>query len=405
MRVPGLLTRYLSGDLTTSYFEERIRRDEPKIHAWVETRLESVPPEGKLKGAPYGVKDIIETRGYRTTYGSALFAEHVSTEDAAIVRLLRGLGGAVMGKTQTTSFAYFDSAPTRNPRQPAHTPGGSSSGSAAAVAAGMVPFAIGSQTQGSIIRPASYCGVVGLKPTFGVLPLDGFMPFAPALDTAGFFTENALDMRLLWGILGHDIEAELPGEYGMVEFPAEPEMLEAFRRAVQMLGHYGCKVRRFPAPESFGLSLDAVRAIQTYEGARSMRENYEAHGNAIGLKLAELVRAGLAMPEEQYRQSLAILDKARHDMAEVFQTFPVILSAAAVGPAPAGFASTGDPRNNAHWTGLHTPAISIPMLLEEGELPMGLQLAAAPGRDALLLTAACHFEALFHAATETEPRD
>ncbi|MBI4902310.1 MAG: amidase [Acidobacteria bacterium] len=401
MRVPGLLSRYLNGDLTAADFQKRIEANEPKIHAWVETRLEPANGDGPLLGAPYGVKDIIETAGYTCAYGSPLYAGNVASADATLVQQLRRIGGRVMGKTQTTSFAYFDSAPTRNPRKHSHTPGGSSSGSAAAVAAGMVPFAIGSQTQGSIIRPASYCGVVGLKPTFGVLPLNGFMPFAPSLDTAGFFTETALDMRLLWRLLGLPADAELPLTYGMVEFDAEPEMLETFRGAVQTLGHYGCKVKRFPAPDSFAQSLDAVRAVQCYEGARSLREQYERHGNAVGRKLAELIRNGLAMPEEQYLQSLATLDHARADMASVFAEFSVILSAAAVGPAPQGFSTTGDPRNNAHWTGLYTPAISIPMPVPEGQLPMGLQMSAAPGADALLLQAACHCEALFHAASGT----
>lgn len=404
MRVPGLLTRYRNGELTAADFQQRIAQEEPKIHAWTDVRLEDAAAGGPLLGAPFGVKDIIETAGYLCSYGSPIHAGRTSIQDAALVRLLRGIGGRVMGKTQTTSFAYFDSAPTRNPRRHTHTPGGSSAGSAAAVAAGMVPFAIGSQTQGSILRPASYCGVVGFKPTFGVLPLEGFMPFAPSLDTAGYFTETALDMSLLWNLTGHSVEADLPEVYGMVEFPAEPDMLETFRAAVQTLGHYGCKVRRFPLPESFSAALDAVRAVQCYEGARSLRDTYERHGNAVGLKLAELIRAGLDMPQERYLSALALLEQTRAAMAPVFAEFPVILSVAAVGPAPQGFATTGDPRNNAHWTGLYTPAISIPMPVHEGQLPMGLQMAAAPGLDALLLHAACHCEALFHASDNTAPQ-
>jgi Asp-tRNA(Asn)/Glu-tRNA(Gln) amidotransferase A subunit family amidase len=392
----GLLARFLSGDVQLEQLEERIRKEEPRLHAWVEIRLESSAQEGPLKGVPYGAKDIVETKGYGTAYGSALFAGHVSDRYAALIELLRSKGAVMMGKTQTTSFAYFDPAPTRNPRNPAHTPGGSSSGSAAAEASGMVPFAIGTQTQGSIIRPASFCGITGFKPTYNTLPVDGIMPFAPTLDTAGFMTETALDMRALWAALGYEVDAEPADSYGMIEFSVDPEMQEAFRHAVQVLGNYGCKIRRITPPPSWQLLTDAVVLIQTYEGARSMEPHYTKHGNAIGAKLSQLVRDGLAMPVQQYEDALGVLNLARHDMAEVFETFPVILSPAAPGPAPSGLAFTGNPRCNAPWTGLHTPAMTIPIPVGD-QLPMGLQMAAATGHDAQLIATACHCFALLAA--------
>ncbi|MBI3210834.1 MAG: amidase [Candidatus Solibacter usitatus] len=397
MSSPGPLSRYLDGALSIADFEHRIAAEEPKIHAWVEVRREESSHPGPLHGAPFGVKDIVDVRGYRNTNGSHIFAHRVSGADAALVELIRSKGGVVMGKTQTTSFAYFDPAPTRNPRNPAHTPGGSSSGSAAAVACEMVPFAIGSQTQGSVLRPASFCGVTGFKPTFNALPVEGFMPFAPSLDTAGFFTANALDMRLLWLSLGLPAAAELPEDFGMIELPCDPVMQETFRNAVQILGHYGCRVRRIQPPGSFHKALDAVRTLQTFEGARTLRQLYAEHGAAIGAKLAELVRTGLAMPEDTRLNCLRTLELARQEMDDVFQTYPVLLSPAAVGQAPEGLASTGDPRNNAYWTGLHTPAISIPMPVADGFLPMGLQMTAARGNDGFLLAAACHCHALLHA--------
>lgn len=398
----GLLARFLSGDVSVEDFEEKIRLEEPRLHAWVETRLEEASQEGPLRGVPYGAKDIIEARGYRTTYGSELYADHVSTEDAALIRMLRARGAVLLGKTQTTAFAYFDPAPTRNPRKLSHTPGGSSSGSAAAVAAGMAPFAIGTQTQGSIIRPASFCGVVGFKPTFGLLPLEGVLPFAPSLDTAGFFTETALDLRLLWEGLGYGVDAELPPVYGMIEFDVEAEMRESFREAVLALGAYGCRIRRVSLPPGFSFVLEAVRCINQYEGARTHEQRWREHGSAIGFKLAQLVRAGLAIPEESYRDSLRLLDQERREIAQLFQTYPVILSAAAPGPPPRGLSSTGDPRCNSPWTGLHGPAITIPMPVGE-RLPMGLQMAAAPGQEALLISAACHCQALLNAGAAAPP--
>ncbi len=392
----GLLARFLGGEVGIEHLEESIRDLEPRIHAWVDRRLESPAGEGPLRGVPYGAKDIIETAGYLTTYGSGLYANRMGETDAALIRMLRARGAVLMGKTQTTAFAYFDPAPTRNPRRLSRTPGGSSSGSAAAVAAGMVPFSIGTQTQGSIIRPASFCGVVGIKPSFGLLPTEGILPFAPTLDTAGFFTETALDLRLLWEALGHAVDAGSPSTYGMIEFWVDPEMQIVFRETIQALSHYGCKIKRFPSPPAFGILPEAIAAINSYEGARTHEQRFRDHGAAIGIKLAKLVEEGLAIPTELYENALGILYEARRQMADVFAEFPVILSAAAPGPAPRGLASTGDPRCNAPWTALSGPALTIPMPVQDS-LPMGLQMAAAPGQDAMLIATACHCQALLNA--------
>jgi Asp-tRNA(Asn)/Glu-tRNA(Gln) amidotransferase A subunit family amidase len=391
-----MLARFLSGELDVNHFEERIREQESRLHVWVDQRLESPAVEGPLRGAPYGAKDILETHGYLTTYGSPLYAGRVGETDAALIEMLRARGAVLMGKTQTTAFAYFDPAPTRNPREPAHSPGGSSSGSAAAVAAGMVPFSIGTQTQGSIVRPASYCGVVGIKPSFGLLPTEGILPFAPTLDTAGFFTETALDLRLLWEALGHAINEESPSVYGMLEFTVDPEMQTAFRETIQALSHYGCKIKRFSSPPAFGLLPEAIRTINSYEGARTHEQRFRDNGASIGIRLAKLVEEGLAIAEPLYENALGLLYEARRQMADVFAELPVIFSAAAPGPAPRGLASTGDPRCNAPWTALGGPALTIPMPVKDS-LPLGLQMAAAPGQDAMLIATACHCQALLNA--------
>ncbi|PYR32052.1 MAG: amidase, partial [Acidobacteria bacterium] len=182
---------------------ERIDAMDPGVQAWVQVAPQEPTGQGPLSEVPFGAKDIMETQGLRTEYGSPLYRGRVGTEDAAIVRELRQRGAVLMGKTQTTAFAYITPAATRNPKNPAYTPGGSSSGSAAAVAAGMVPFALGTQTKGSVLRPASYCGVTGFKASYGLLSLAGVLPFAKSLDTLGFFTHSPADMRALWEAMGH----------------------------------------------------------------------------------------------------------------------------------------------------------------------------------------------------------
>src|SRR5580692_7043454 len=203
-----------AGELTAPALAEMCRRRiaerDAEVLAWAALAAHPRPAEGPLLGLPYGAKDIFETRDLPTSYGSPLYAGRRGRRDAALIEELAGAGATLLGKTHTAAFASFDPAPTRNPRYPGHTPGGSSAGSAAAVAAGMVPFAIGTQTLGSVLRPASYCGVCGFKPSFGLVSIDGALPFAPSLDTIGFFTESADDMFCLWTRgFGGDSEAIL----------------------------------------------------------------------------------------------------------------------------------------------------------------------------------------------------
>jgi Asp-tRNA(Asn)/Glu-tRNA(Gln) amidotransferase A subunit family amidase len=179
-----------------------IRARDAQIRAWVQVQPQRPTGNGLLAGIPFGVKDIIETKGLATEYGSPIYKGRIGTADAAIVRDLRQRGAVLLGKTQSTAFAYRTPALTRNPRDLAHTPGGSSSGSAAAVAAGMVPLAIGTQTGGSVVRPASFCGVTGFKTSYGLLPMEGVLPFAKSLDTLGFFTQTAADMLAFWESMG-----------------------------------------------------------------------------------------------------------------------------------------------------------------------------------------------------------
>ena len=378
----GLLREYLDDprELTARCLE-RIRNCDGEIQAWVEVSLQPALREGPLSGIPFGAKDIFETCGMATEYGSPIYSGRKGSGEAALVTALRERGAILLGKTQTTAFAYYDPAPTRNPRDLARTPGGSSSGSAAAVAAGMAAFALGSQTQGSVIRPASYCRVAGFKSTYGLLPLDGVLAFAPSLDTAGLFTQTADDMALLWERLGY-LVAGAPAVRLAKTRLGIPDGVEERLRA------YGWPIKEIELPFDFDEVLRAVKTVNAYEGSRTHEARWREFGDRIGAKLALLVCEGLSVAQGRYEDALEFLRLTRARMISFYAKYPVVLTPAATGPPPMGLASTGDPRMNAPWTGLHGPAFSVPC----GEI--GLQLTAAPGADALLVATAAAIESV-----------
>lgn len=373
------------------------------IQAWVQIAPQPPTGDGPLDGIPFGAKDIIETRGLATEYGSAVYEGRIGTEDAAIVRDLRQRGAILLGKTRTTAFAYRTPGPTRNPRNLAHTPGGSSSGSAAAVAAGMVPLALGTQTQGSVLRPASYCGITGFKPTYGLVPMDGVLPLAKSLDTLGFFTETPGDMLALWESLGfapgtaEDLVVGVPDPLPDVE----PEMRTAFQRALARLagprtrptapGDAGISIRSIDLAPMLATLCDASSTVMFYEGARLHQARYREHGDRLA-DIAVLVRQGLDISEGRYDEARRHIDQCRARVRALYEETPIIVVPAATGPAPPGLASTGDPRMNAPWTALGTPAISIPMPV--AGLPLGLQLTANRGDDARVIRAAVRVHAV-----------
>ena len=372
---------------------ERIRNLDVPIGAWVVVAPQPQSNDGPLAGIPFGVKDIIETENLPTEFGSALYKGRRGNADAAIVRQLRQAGAIVMGKTHTAEFAYKTPAVTRNPRNPENTPGGSSSGSAAAVAAGMIPLAVGTQTLGSVLRPASYCGVTGFKPTHGLFPMDGVLGMAPSLDTLGFFTHTPEDMLCLWEALGLPRGAEEDFAFGVPEpLPeVEPAMADALQCALAELRRRGLTIRGVNLSEMLERLPEETRIVMFYEGARSHESRYRQYGDQL-LDLAVLVREGLEIPETRYRQALASIAESKQRIAERYEETPVILAPAATGPAPRGLGSTGDPRANSPWTAMGTPAISIP--LPVSGLPLGLQLTTAPGQDARVLHAAVRVAAL-----------
>ena len=372
---------------------ERIEALETSVHAWVQVQPQPATLDGPLSGVAFGAKDIIETLGLSTEYGSSIYKGRVGTTDAGIVRVLRGRGAILLGKTQTTAFAYRTPPPTRNPRNLAHTPGGSSSGSAAAVACGMAAFALGTQTQGSVLRPASYCGVTGFKPSFGFLPMDGVLPFAKSLDTLGLFTQTPAEMAVLWRAMGYDVTSVDDGPIGFVEPtpPVEPEMRVAFESAVARLRAMGCRLEPVDLTDMLARLMDANTTIMSYEGARVHQRRYEEHGSRLE-HLADLVCAGLQITDADYDDARRYVDRSREVVGALFESTPIVVLPAATGPAPHGLSWTGDARMNAPWTALGVPAISIPLPVEG--LPLGLQIVANVGDDARVLRAAVQLYAL-----------
>src|SRR3984893_8856963 len=377
---------------------QRIRELDPSIHAWVQVQPERPTGDGPLSDIPFGAKDIIETQNMATEYGSPLYKGRLGTKDAAIIRDMRNRGAILLGKTVTTAFAYRSPGPTRNPRNLDHTPGGSSSGSAAAVAAGMVPFTIGEQTRGSMIRPASYCGITGFKPTHDLLPMEGVLFFAKSEDTLGLYTHTAADMMALWKALGHPEGSEEQFSFGAPEpIPeCEPKMADAFRQSLSLLRRAGVVIKTVDITEMLKKIEAANNLITIYEGARFHEARLKEFGDRLDQPVATLVRNGLKISTARYEEATRFVSDSRVRMAEIFKSTPVSLTPAATGPAPFGLSTTGDPAMNAPWSALGTPAISIPMPVASG-LPLGLQMTADLRQESRLLRAAIQLQTRFKA--------
>ena len=380
---------------------DRMRARDAAVHAMVQVAPQPPTGDGRLHGIPFASKDIIDIGGLATEFGSPLYKGRLGPSDAAIVRDLRSRGAVVVGNARCAAFAYRTPPATRNPRATDRTPGGSSSGSAAAVAAGLVPFALGTQTLGSILRPASYCGVTGFKPTFGLLPVDGVLPFARSLDTVGFFTHTPEDMLALWEAIGQPTGRDEPFAIGAPDpMPAmDAEMAAAIDAALAALRGAGIPIRSIDLAPLLTRLLDAATVVMFYEGAREHRGRFEQHGAAL-LELADLVREGLQITDARYDEARRTIAEGQARVTELYRATPVIAVPAAPGPAPLGLASTGDARMNGPWTALGTPAISVP--LPSAGPPLGLQLTADRGHDARLLRAAAR---AFSAGARSACRD
>ena len=356
-----------------------------------------IPP---LAGIPLGVKDNMDTAGVPTRSGSRLYENNVPSADAAILGPLYGAGALLFGKTVTPELAFIDAGSTRNPWNTAHTPGGSSSGSAAGVAAGLFPLALGTQTAGSVIRPAAYCGVAAFLPTRGSLPLDGILPFSPTLDQPGLFARCVGDLALAFSALtgsGWPVEPldrkpflGLARRY-FIE-TAEDEMGRMVVHAAKKLASGAAVIHVAHLPESFADVHRCHRLIMAVELARLHRERFLSDRGSYGEKVSALIEEGLAVPEWGYKKALVHQKLFRDEMAMHAGEVDAILAPAVPAAAPYGVESTGDPRFNIPWTNAGLPVITLPGGLSVAGLPMGIQLVGAPGTDLHLLRVALRVE-------------
>ena len=352
---------------------------------------------GSLHGIPVGVKDIMDTVDMPTAYGSSIYRGHRPRWDASCVALIRAAGGVVLGKTVTTELAVHHPGKTANPHNPAHTPGGSSSGSAAAVADFMVPLALGTQTGGSIIRPASFCGVVGYKPTFGLISRAGVKPCAESLDTVGVFARNVEDAAFLASVLTgrpsfrtresqpHSPRVGLCRTYEWSY--AAPETATALENAGEQLSDSGAIVAEVELPEPFSRLADAQATVMNFEMARSFAYEYSAYRDQLSDKLKELITLGQAVSPVAYDEAVSLAVECRGLLEQVFSDIDVLLVPSATGEAPEGLTSTGDPIFNRIWTFLHVPCINIPAFTGPRGLPVGFQIVGLPRDDARVLAA------------------
>jgi Asp-tRNA(Asn)/Glu-tRNA(Gln) amidotransferase A subunit family amidase len=409
-------------ELTRAYLEQIEARD-PQVEAWAfldpdhalrqaraaDDWRKRGRPLGPLHGIPVGVKDIIDTAGMPTENGTVLHAGRRPRRDATVVSLLKAAGAIVLGKTVTTELAVYAPSKTRNPHDPERTPGGSSSGSAAAVAAGMVPLAIGTQTNGSVIRPASFCGVYGYKPSHGLISRFGVLAQSRPLDTVGVLAADFADLAFfaepLMAFDAHDPDLRpharpdlirisreappVPPQLAFVRSPVWDQAAEdtkaGFAELVEQLGE---RVEEVALPGSFDEAIEVHRTIMEADLAKSFAPEYERGRDRLSERLRDMIERGRRVLAVDYNRALERVPAYNARLAELFQRYDAILTPAAPGEAPKGLASTGSPVFCTIWTLCGTPALTLPLLTGADGLPIGVQLVGEKGDDARLLRTA-----------------
>ena len=398
---------------------------EPGLNVWVtldpesaleaarqsESELAKSGPRGPLHGIPVGIKDIIYTQGVKTTCCSPIYADFVPDYDATVISLLKDAGAIIMGKTVTTQFASGDPSPTRNPWNIEHTPGGSSSGSAAGVAARMFPVSLGTQTGGSVLRPASYNGVVGLKPTFGLISKHGVYPLAWTLDTVGAFARSVEDAALMLNVLaGYDEKdlyssnrptsdyhdsigaQQLPPRIGVVrqyfEERADDEVWNHTQDVVERFNSAGATIEEVTIPTSFDALMEAREVIGAVEAAQVHQADFAARPDDYSPVIRSTVEKGLPITATSYLEAEHTRRRFRRDMEKAIVGFDVLLTPSTPTPAPRDLATTGNAMFQSPWTACGFPTITVPSGLSASGLPLGTQLASAPYAENTLLASA-----------------
>lgn len=419
LKYRSLLDNLDSGALTLPEFlsqvEARFTENEPSVLSFIpeedrftrlfdeaETLAISYPDPLKrpaLFGALAGVKDIFHAEGFVTQAGSRLPAEILQGREAESVTRLKSVGALVLGKTVTTEFAYFSPGPTRNPHNIEHTPGGSSSGSAAAVAAGFCHLALGTQTIGSIIRPAAFCGVVGFKPTYERISRAGVIPLSPTLDHIGFFTPDVESAKRAASVLIGDWQSETASRKPTLGIPEGPYLacasdyaLACFNNLCDSLARAGYDLRRVRVMDDFQAVRDRHDAIMSYDAANVHKEWFAKYESLYSQKFADLIRRGQSVTN--YQVQLTARDNFRDQISQAMldNNIDLWICPPTIGPAPKGLAATGDPVMCLPWTQIGFPAINIPTTKNEEGLPMGLQLVGNWNSDESLLAWAAEIE-------------
>ena len=386
--------------LVAACLERIVERDET-VRAWAfidraaalaqARALDRLPRRSRLHGVPFGIKDIIDTAELPTEYASPIYRDHRPKADAACVTLLKEAGCVILGKTVTTEFANNHPSQTRNPHNPAHTPGGSSSGSAAAVADFMVPLALGTQTGGSVIRPAAYCGTFAIKPSFGAINRAGTKFLAESLDTIGIFARSAQDLALAMEVLTDRVPAATAGRprIGICRTPrwslADSAVQATVEEAARSLAKAGAQVREFELPAGSAELFDRHKVIMGYETARALGWEYWNYREQLSPTLRARLDEGWQVPRADYDAMREHARRLRRELAERLREVDFLLAPSAPSEAPASLASTGDPVFNRAWTLLGVPCVTIPHGKGPHGLPLAVQLVGAHESDMALL--------------------
>lgn len=417
-------SREVTCEAVTHSFVDAVGQRENEVHAFacIDTEralniargFDVSTKFGLLGGLPVAIKDVIDTAGIATEYGSPIYAGRVPSADAACVAGVHAAGGYVFGKAVTAELANFTPGPTRNPHGLEHTPGGSSSGSAAAVAAHMAPFALGTQTAGSVIRPAAFCGVVGFVPTRGAIPRAGVKQVSDTLDVVGCFANSVEDAALLASAIALRADwcevnrAAAPLVIAWTATPwaerLSPAMLEAFESVTQTCADSGAVVRKIQWPARFTPLADAQRTVQVFETARAFGAEFDDQRGQLSPSLAAQIEEGRGIDASSYLTALQLGRDCVASIDELFGEADVVLTPSAPGEAPHGLGSTGDPQFSRAWHLLGGPQLNVPvpraLRRSRSNLPLGVQVVGRPGADARLLSAARWIEQQFKRAGE-----
>jgi len=405
--VQGIAQGRFTAEAVTKACLARVDAREGTLGAWAHLDAEAAltrareldlgPALGPLHGVPVGIKDVFDTFDMPTQMGSPIYAGHRPASDASVVAVLRAAGAVILGKTVTAEFAGVFPGKTTNPLDAARTPGGSSSGSAAAVADAMVPVALGTQTGGSILRPASFCGIVGFKPSFGTISRVGLKIAAETLDTVGVLARGIDDAALITDVLtgrrpATGAEPAHAPAIGLCRTflwdNAGPDSVAAVEAAAARLKEAGAELAEVDMPEAFAALSGARDTINAYERARAMAFEWHHHRELISDALAMIIDQGFDLSFESYIAAITMAEGLRAGLDRLFGANDVLLAPCVPGAAPAGLESTGDPALQGLWTILHVPAITLPTHRTGGGLPVGIQLIARPRDDQRLLSVA-----------------